>query len=159
MVIGHESLGVTQLEMGYFEVDFCTELGRIRIWIGHSSLYLSIQALPRLKNPGTNDSKKVKIQRGDPWLKKIFFRLRSQILFRLGLNDQKPGADSKNIYINVLCGIGCHRMTSHDIWWQLTSFDDIRCQTFIDLHVFGISTAFLIISAYSQLNLRKFSKK
>ena len=57
----------------------------------------------------------VKIQRGDPWMKKIFFRLRSQILFRLGLNDQKPGADSKNIYINVLCDIGCHRMKSHDI--------------------------------------------
>ena len=44
-----------------------------------------------------------------------FFLLRSQILLRLGLNDQKPGADSKNIYINVLFDIGCHRMTSYDI--------------------------------------------
>ena len=79
------------------------------------SHYLSIKALPRVKDLRTNDSKKVKIQCVDPWMKKIFVRLRSQILFRLGLNNQKPGADSKNIYINVLCDIGCHRMTSHDI--------------------------------------------
>ena len=46
---------------------------------------------------------------------KYFLDLRSQILFRLGLNDQKPGADSKNIYINLLYDIGCHRKTSHDI--------------------------------------------
>ena len=47
-------------------------------------------------------------------MKKLFFRLCSQILFRIGLNDQKPSADSQNIYINVLCDIGCHCMTSHD---------------------------------------------
>ena len=87
------------------------------------SLYLLIKALPRVKNLGTNDSKKVEIQRGDPWMKKIFFRLRFQILFRLGLNDQKPGADSKNIYINVLCDIGCHIMTSHAILCHSITFD------------------------------------
>ena len=65
-------------------------------------------------------------------MKKIIFRVRSQICSKIGSNDQKFSADSKNIYIIVLCDIGCHRMTSH-------------VRKHIDMHVFGISTEFLII--------------
>ena len=52
-------------------------------------------------------------------------QLHSQIWFRVGLNDQKFSADSKNICINVLYDIWCHYMTSHDILWHQMSFDDI----------------------------------
>ena len=61
-------------------------------------------------------------------MKKTIFRLCSQICSKIGSNDQKFSADSKNIYIIVLCDIRCHYMTSHDIEWQMMSFDDIRCQ-------------------------------
>ena len=52
--------------------------------------------------------------------------MHSQIWFRVGLNDQKFSADSKNICIYVLYDIRCHYMTSHDILWHQMSFDDIR---------------------------------
>ena len=48
---------------------------------------------------------------GGPLDEKIFVQLHSRIWFRVGLNDQKCSADSKNICINVLYDIQCHYMT------------------------------------------------
>ena len=64
-------------------------------------------------------------------MKKYLFQQRSQIWFRIGLNNQKSIADSKDIYIKVLCDIRCHSMMS-----------DVRKD--IEIHVFGISMEFLI---------------
>ena len=56
--------------------------------------------------------KPLKIQRGDPWGKKYFFHKSSSILFRVGSNDQKLYADSKNIHINRVGGSGSDAATA-----------------------------------------------
>ena len=50
------------------------------------------------------------------------------MLTKIGLNDQKFQADSKNMYINIIPDIWCHRMTSDVITCHVMSYNDIICQ-------------------------------